>query len=168
MYVDRSLRSAYDDAMKVINDCLGSIIVSNGYPISKVTVNNRLKTTHGRCFTNRMTMSSRIEIAGHMLKNEVAYDDLVQVMIHEILHSLKDCQCHTGRWKLYADIVTSKTKFNITRCTHVPNALDEDYKYIFVCENCGVVFKRTKASKFTKHPEYYKCGGCNGRIKRVK
>ena len=35
-----------------------------------------------------------------------------------------------------------------------------DYKYCFVCENCGQIIKRKKQCEFTKYYRNYTCGIC--------
>lgn len=169
MYVEKCLVNAFNEANEVIDEVLGSKFYLSGNVITKITTNSRLTSVYGRCITNRKQEQSRIEISTRLLNDEVSHDDLVQTMIHELLHSLHDCQCHTGQWKIYADEITRNTKYKITRLSKIEGATKErDYKYMFVCEDCCQVIKRTRKSKFTEHPENYCCGKCHGKFKRIR
>ena len=73
-----------------------------------------------------------------------------------------------------ADMVWSgavDTIADITRCTNYASLGIENPKgekkhnYVFVCEDCGQVIVRERASKFTKNYHAYRCGKCDGKFK---
>jgi len=92
-------------------------------------------------------------------------------IIHELLHSCKDCMKHTGQWKVYANKVNKYLGYNITRCTSASEkgvASIIPYKYKVVCEDCGnetYYTRETKAIR-TKCKGYY-CGKCKSKSLRV-
>lgn len=85
-----------------------------------VSVNPRLKVwgkhwcTRGR---NNTTYNHRIELNKVLVLDTTEDDALMDTLIHEYLHSCPNCQCHTGMWKYYANMVNEKYHYNIQRCT---------------------------------------------------
>ena len=101
-------------------------------------------------------------------------------VMHELLHTCKDCMCHTGEWKRLANIMNSKG-YNITRTGNVKSVglsqdqltdynfyREEKTKYKFRCTCCGVIVRKERKSKFTEHPENYRCGRCHGKFEQIK
>ena len=110
-----------------------------------------------------------IQIAASLIEDErISEQACKETMIHEILHTCKGCKGHTGLWLIYANIMNKKYGYNIKRTTSgeekgVENYTASkrlDYKYCFVCENCGQIIKRKKQCEFTKHYRNYTCGIC--------
>lgn len=42
---------------------------------------------------------------------------------------------------------------------------DKKHNYVFVCEDCGQVIIRERASKFTRNYHNYRCGKCGGNLR---
>ena len=103
--------------------------------------------------------------------DEADDDAIMKVLIHEILHTCKDCMTHKGEWKRLANIVNANTKYNITRTNSYENfgiekpKKEKKHNYVFVCEKCGHVFIRERSSKFTRNYHNYRCGGCGGELR---
>lgn len=131
-------------------------------------INHRAKTRWGMC-TKNPDGTCIIQIAARLIEDErIPEQACKETMIHEILHTCKGCKGHTGLWLVYANIMNKKYGYNIKRTTSgeekgVENYTASkrlDYKYCFVCENCGQIIKRKKQCEFTKYYRNYTCGIC--------
>lgn len=145
--------------------------------ITEVTVNYRAKSRWGQC-------CKRFDAYGTMYKIDIRCDlchpdapekALKETIIHEIIHTCPDCMCHTGEWLRLVGIVNDCYNYNIKRGeTAEDKGMDEFYrtheetreedKYRFVCEGCGQIVTRKRASDFVRHPELYRCARCKGRF----
>jgi predicted SprT family Zn-dependent metalloprotease len=88
---------------------------------------------------------------------------------------------HGENWKREADKVfrafgirikrtssaAEKGVSEATRIPYKPRNIDHSIKYVFRCSCCGQIVRRERASKFTKHPENYRCAACHGKFERV-
>ena len=139
--------------------------------IIDVSLNYRAKNRAGQCRRNNVSNTYSLNF-NYLIFNDKANDtEVMNTIIHEILHTCKDCMTHKGEWKRLANIVNANTKYNITRCANYENLGIESPKeerkhnYVFVCEDCGQVIIRERASKFTKNYHAYRCGECGGEFK---
>ena len=158
------------DYMAMFNkamDVVHGLGIETGHIIG-VKLNYRAKNRFGQC---RLSNTYSLNF-NYLIFNDKADEDAVMnVLIHEILHTCKDCMTHKGEWKRLANIVNANTKYNITRCTNYASLGIENPKgekkhnYVFVCEDCGQVIIRERASKFTKNYHAYRCGKCGGKFK---
>lgn len=94
------------------------------------------------------------------------------VLIHEMLHTCKDCMCHTGEWKRLANLVNDcYSCYNIKRCnSHEEYGVEinhDNFKYELQCTKCGHIFGHQRMCRSIQHPEDYECG-CGGKLKRIK
>jgi len=67
-------------------------------------------------------------------------NNIKTTIIHELLHSCKNCHGHTGQWKVYANKVNKYLGYNVKRCTQASDKGVENiipYKYKVVCSDCG-------------------------------
>jgi predicted SprT family Zn-dependent metalloprotease len=81
--------------------------------------------------------------------------EVMDTIIHELLHTIPGGQCHTGNWKKYAEYVNSKTEFNIKRRTSEEEKgfkpTPFTYKYKLVCNNCGATSYYRKETRLIKN-----------------
>ncbi len=156
----------FNDAMDVVHG-LG---IETG-EIIEVKLNYRAKNRLGRCTRNNIFYTYELEFNHLIFSDETNEDEVMNVLIHEILHTCRDCMTHKGEWKRLANVVNANTKYNITRCANYENLGIESPKeerkhnYVFVCEDCGQVIVRERASKFTKNYHAYRCGKCGGELR---
>lgn len=95
------------------------------------------------------------------------------VICHELLHSAKECinHGHLGFWKKYAEEMSRKTNYNITRLANINeisnDELEKKYRYIIICKKCGkkyVYSRRTKIIQKIENKETsIKCSCCDSR-----
>lgn len=136
-----------------------------------VSLNYRAKNRTGQCRCNNVSNTYSLNF-NYLIFDDKANDtEVMNTIIHEILHTCKDCMTHKGEWKRLADIVNVNTKYNITRCANYEDLgiespkEEKKHNYVFVCEDCGQVIIRERASKFTKNYHAYRCGECGGEFR---
>ena len=139
--------------------------------IVNVSLNYRAKNRFGQCRRNNVSNTYSLNFNYLIFDDKADEDAVMNVLIHEILHTCEDCMTHKGEWKRLANIVNANTKYNITRCTNYASLgienpkREKKHNYVFVCEDCGQVIVRERASKFTKNYHDYRCGKCGGEFK---
>ena len=156
----------YHKALEILDDL--NIEYGN---IVEVKLNYRAKNRFGQCRRNNVTNTYSLNF------NYLIFDDnandvaIMNTIIHEILHTCKDCMTHKNEWKRLADYVTRNTKYTITRTNSYSDfgiekpKKEKKHNYVFVCEGCGQVIIRERASKFTKNYHNYRCGKCGSDLR---
>ena len=157
------------DINKVVENCkrkLDAIGIEYGIIVS-VTVNTRAQKRWGQC--KKIGSYYMIDISSRLLSESVELIHLEDTIIHEILHTCRDCMDHGKEWKRLADKVNAAYGYNIKRTASMQEVGIEPIhaKYKFVCNGCGQVINRMRESKFTRNPNAYKCGICGGKFERV-
>lgn len=136
--------------------------------IVNVKINSRAKRRWGRCCYDIYSPKWEdcrfvIEISDRLLNDEVSEDALMNTMVHELLHTCKDCMNHGKIWKKLAAMVNSKYGLNIKTCTSAAEKnIKDDYvapdkKYVLRCPACGHIWKRARMTNAVKYPELYGC-----------
>lgn len=130
-------------------------------------VNNRAKRRWGQCRRHNLEGDFTIEISGELLKDYIADKSTKQTIIHELLHTVDGCFCHTGKWKKLADLVNDCYMYNVSRTTSAKELgviEEEDYNYIIACKHCGAHYHYYKETNFVKSVKNdtrrYRCGKC--------
>lgn len=144
--------------------------------IYKVSVNNRAIKRWGRCRRSPYG-TYEIEISYRLMGDDVDDKATKTTIIHELLHTVRGGNGHTGEWKRCANLMNKTYGYDIKRTTscdekgvaEVVSTINRNGpKYRILCENCGKVhyyYKRSKAvSRFMCEPERakrnYRCGHC--------
>ncbi len=137
--------------------------------ITDIRVNPLLRSAWGRCITDRITGTHKIEINEVLLDDSVPDLSLKRTIIHELCHSVKDGHGHKKGWREAADRLEKVYGLQLSpsnsaedllvpsSLTHVPAV-----RYVFRCADCGLVIERSRRSKFVDNPEKYRCGNCGG------
>lgn len=156
----------FNKAMDVVHD-LG---IETGN-ITDVKLNYRAKNRFGQCRKHNATNTYSLNF------NYLIFDDdaddvaIMNTIIHEILHTCKDCMTHKNEWKRLANYVTANTEYTISRTNSYadfglePPKREKKHNYVFYCEDCGQVFIRERSSKFTRNYHAYRCGKCGGELR---
>ena len=163
----------YKDLWKIAVECIEELEAIN-IQVGKILsfeINYTANRRWGQC-CRKPNGWHTINISYKLLANDVDIKALKDTLFHELLHTCDGCMNHGTRWKNYADRVNKAYGYNIKRCTSAEEKNIEDdreklAKYKFVCEDCGQVIYRQKASNFTKNYNLYTCGRCHGKFKRV-
>ena len=140
--------------------------------ISEFTINTRAKTRLGQC-KKLPNGKYTISISNVLLDESLCPDDksLKDTIIHEILHSCKDCMNHGKKWKWYAGLMNRKYGYSISRCASsaekniMEQANPTMYKYKLICTKCGHVYLKQRMCAAVKNPSCYSCGYCNGTLR---
>lgn len=161
------------DLKKLTMECrseLESIGIKCG-TVRNITVNTRAKKRWGCCTTVSKGVFD-ISISEKLLQDDVDDKAAKDTIIHELLHTVKGCKGHKGKWVMLAKTVNERLGYDIKRTTSgKEKGIEEEappmkIKYILICENCGAEIRRQKASSVVMHPERYRCAKCRGRLKR--
>lgn len=140
--------------------------------VKEFTVNTRAKSRWGQCCKRDSVYY--INISSRLLDDYVSDKATKTTIIHELLHTCKGCMNHGREWQKLADLVNDCYMYNVKRCTsdeekgikHIEKEIE--YKYIFKCQGCGQIIKRTKMSKFVKYYDLYSCGICKNKFETIK
>ena len=167
----KNLEKMFDEAIEIVRTNIGDDKFDKSIN-RPIRINNRATRRWGQCSTNLHTMNASIEISSRILRDEVPDKATMEVLIHEILHACKDGNSHTGAWKRYANIISRNTEYNITRTTSAATfGLEEEQnklmrQYAVKCTCCGKTYYKSKMTKVIKHPDWYRCGVCHGKLER--
>lgn len=111
--------------------------------VPSIKENARFTSSWGRC--RRLTAHTfEIEIKSRLLEDDVPHEVLMNTMLHELLHTCKNCMNHGEVFKRYAsrlnaigyDIQTMVTEAELKAVPSEPKR----YKYKVTCEGCGEVW----------------------------
>lgn len=165
----KDLNILLSKAYQMCQDC--SLEVANLNKI-KIVYNYRAQRW-GNC-SKKPDGSYVIQINSSLGDDNLNDQGIMDTILHELCHTVPGGHGHTGAWKIAANKLNKKFGYKIKRT----NSSDEKgvqkvakkprpIRYKFVCEKCGQLIERTKASNFTKHYERYTCGICKGKFKPI-
>lgn len=151
---------------KKCNKKLADIGIQTGN-VKDVVVNNRTVTRWGQCRWKGSEYT--IEINGKLLEDDAPDEAVESTMIHELLHTCKNCGNHGREWKRLAGIVNEAYGYNIKRTDSADDKGGIDLKaskakHKVICEKCGVIIYRTRDCNLTKYTNHYRCS-CGGTLK---
>lgn len=165
------------DLMSYAKECmseLDNIGIEYGN-IVEFKVNTTAAKRWGQCRAVPGGYSININIALLDERNDV--EGLKNTIIHELLHSCKGGGGHREEWKRLAEKVNRAYGYNIKRCSSadekgvteiaIPTRKTSSTSYYIKCDKCGKIYTRTKRTKVVQHPEFYRCGICNGTLSRI-
>jgi len=160
---DKRLEKNYNTALNIVYNVIGKNEVKKLMrKVIEVKISPRAVRRLGVCkYENGNCI---IEVSKHLFR--VDDKEMINTLIHEILHTFKDTKGHNYKWKWYAKRISDNTEYKIER-TGTSEALTiDDYNYLITCVKCGSKIKRHKISKrlitSCSHNSCY-CTRCNGR-----
>lgn len=145
-------------------------VEEQGIPVNSEVIEDniaitRATKTFGRCQEVGGGVYS-IGISKYYKDNQE--EEIMETLVHEVLHTVPGCFNHGKAWKKYAGIMNEAKGYNIGRTSNrqMDNLMKEEvfnsvFKYSIDCEKCGSSTLRQRRSKIVKNPENYicKCGG---------
>ena len=136
------------------------------YPIDAELKYTKSVRKLGLCAVNHTRQTTSIYLTDSCLLLD---DDMIlNTLIHELLHSLPNCQDHKFSWKTYAKQIQKMTGINISRLANVEDLTSKiNYKYIVKCRACGAEWGYARMTKIVKNPSEYRCR-CKGEIERIR
>ena len=142
--------------------------------ITEIRVNPLLRSAWGRCITDRITGTHRIEINEALLDDAVPDLSLKRTIIHELCHTVKDGHGHKKGWREAADRLKKVyglqlSPANSAEDLSVPKSLSQEpvIRYMFRCTDCGLILQRSRRSKLVENPERFRCGKCGGTLEQL-
>ena len=126
----------------------------------------RAKKTYAKCET--ITGGFAISLSKFFKDNPL--EEVMQTLVHEILHTLPNCMNHGAEWKNAAAVVNSKYGYNVSRLSSMEMAnltavdIEIQRRYTVVCLDCGNELYRERKSKLITHTHNYTCGKCGGEL----
>lgn len=158
------LEKNYNTALEIVYTVIGKAEVKKLMrKVVDVKISPRAIRRHGICrYENGNCI---IEVSKHLFRTD-DNDEMINTLIHEILHTFKDTKGHNYKWKWYARRISDNTKYKIER-TGTSEALTiDDYNYLITCVKCGNKNKRLRLSQRSinlfSHNRCY-CTLCHGR-----
>lgn len=147
--------------------------------ILRVEINTRAKKRWGQCkiIHNSSVWENKIftiNISERLLSDNVPDCATKSTIIHELLHTCKDCMDHGEEWQRLAQKVNQKhPEYNIKRTASaaekgITEIKSPEPKYILKCESCGREIHYTRMTDVVKYPFLYRCGKCKGELERIK
>lgn len=164
------MRNLDDYAIQCMEE-LDAISIEYGN-IIEVVANTRAKKRWGQC--KAIPGGYSININAILLDERNDEQGLKETIIHELLHSCKDCMNHGSKWNYLAQKVNSAYGYNIKRINSAAEkGVSEETrpymeKYTVKCNKCGYIYTRARKTKLIQYPEHYRCGCCGGSLSLIK
>lgn len=164
------------DLRKLAAECEADLLSIGIQPgkVNRWIVNTRAKCRWGLC-KQYLPGLYDISIAERILQDNVSDQAAKNTILHELLHTVKGCHGHKGKWKeLAAKVNRLLPQYTIKRTTsYEEKGLEYKPKkrtnrYAVKCVHCGKEYYREKESKLIKHPDQYRCGVCNNHLQRIR
>ena len=144
-------------------------IKNNNYQIQ---LNNRYKAVLGSLeYSNENKHNFTIQL-NKLYCDNCAEKEILNTIMHEVIHSLKGCMNHGPKWKQIANKINDLYGYTVSRTASYSDytKVYEKYrnnKYLLVCNNCKYEWhykKQTKLRKLliSKKPYFYTCPYCGG------
>lgn len=132
-----------------------------------VMVNSCSNARFGACRKTSGTYDFQVEISSEILSIEK--DKAMDVIVHEILHTVEGCMNHASDWMVNANLMNTELGYNITRTTSYDKLgiVKPNSKYTVKCVDCGFESHYQIKIRMVTHPEEYKCGLCIGELEIV-
>ena len=134
------------------------------------TVNTRARNRWGQC--RAVPGGYTININVVLLDERNAESGLINTILHELLHTCKNCMNHGENWKRLAATVYRAYGYEITRKSSaeekgIEAMPEKPVKHKFVCSGCGQIVTRQRESDFTKYYTAYTCGRCHSHFQKL-
>lgn len=164
------------DLRKLAAECEADLLSIGIQPgkVNRWIINTRAKCRWGLC-KQIAPGEFDISIAERLLQDNVSDQSAKNTILHELLHTVKGCHGHKGKWKdLAAKVNWRLPQYTIKRTTSCEEK-GLEYKpkvrtnrYAVKCVHCGKEYYREKESKLIRHPDKYRCGVCNNYLERIR
>lgn len=164
------------DLEKLAAECEADLLSIGIQPgkVNRWIVNTRAKCRWGLC-KQYLPGLYDISIAERILQDNVSDQAAKNTILHELLHTVKGCHGHKGKWKeLAAKVNRLFPQYTIKRATSYEEKgleykpKERTNRYAVKCTHCGKEYYREKESKLIQYPDKYRCGVCNNPLKRIR
>lgn len=170
------------DLMEHYNACMELLAEIGIEPpaekIKSVSVDRRSTKTWGKVAVHWRNKAANdvdffeIKIREMLLLDVNPIDELENVILHEILHTMPGCQNHGAVWQAHADRVNAALGVHISQYADAENIKFDPYaerekRYAVRCTACGNIIYRQNFSDVIRFPGLYHCS-CGGDLERIK
>lgn len=144
---------------KIINR--GYDICNNIWPINKILEFGKCTgySKNGRC---KIISNNRFKIT--INENLIYEEDILEVVVHEILHTYPNCFNHKTYWLEKASQIKKLHNIKVQRCNSFAKRIKEEKpngkEYYFECFNCNTEWTYHKRPKWYKDIEHCRCPHC--------
>ena len=107
----RILGDYYDIALGTIKQVIGEEVVNSLMEDKQVFLDICYEKTDWLAKCTDYEFFNKIEVSYIVMRMEFNY--IIEVLIHEILHTFSDTTAHDGVWLYYADWISSETPYRI-------------------------------------------------------
>lgn len=91
-----------------------------------------------------------------------------ETIIHELIHTLRDCEYHRSEFKWYCDIIKRYLGYSCFSGQHEDlKSLEylENFKHFLVCQHCHkILSKSNRMTKRFKSTQFFRCTACKNNI----
>ena len=175
-YTMENFREDFNEAQSIVVQCGLTETNEIEYHLELIPNASFLGQTHKIGYHNYIIRLNQL------FAQSEEHSHVLNTVIHEILHSLKNGMCHTGAWKQYASIVYIKTGIKITTkadSSKISNYMEckmqfmlkknpEKIIYQVICPNCGVIYtyqrKCSVVNKIESGSSTYRCKKCQSKL----
>lgn len=129
-----------------------------------VRLNRRARTRFGCCI--RQNGAYTIELSERLARNG-SENAVLQVLVHEVLHTCYGCSNHGRRWQCYAQRMNAAYGYRVRRTDDFAQlglVDDRPVQWWVICTKCGRRIPRMKRSPLVDRPERYRCR-CGGTLR---
>lgn len=175
-YNEIRLERTYEGFKKVSSECEADLLSIGIQPgnVNQWVINTRTKCRWGLC-KQVAPGEFVISIANRLQQGTVSDQAAKNTILHELLHTVKECHGHKGQWKELAAKVNRRLPHYTIKRTTSYEEKGLEYKpkartnlYAVKCTHCGKEYYREKESKLIQYPDKYRCGVCNNPLKRIR
>lgn len=159
------------DLQKLADECISDL---RKIGIEPGTINRwRIETNTTRRWGICKGISSggfEIGISKVLLEDDVNDQHTKNTIMHELLHTVKGCSSHQGKWKNLAHRVNLLLpEYNIKRsASEEEKGIEIKHRYMLECTKCDAKIYRDKMCNVVKFPEKYKCSRCHSPLRRIR
>lgn len=154
---------------KDAKDELAAVGIDVSAQITCIKENRRAKKRLGCCKKDRNTLKENFTIEISTVLDGESDQVVKEIIIHELLHTCKDCFNHGKKWKRLAALVNSAYEYHIKtyadrEILNIEEKAEGKLRYEIRCTQCRHVGYRYKRSKMIVNPHLYRCAKCGGAI----
>ena len=179
IYSQNNLQKLLDECYDEIENTFKDTVYANYFDFKKDNIKIKAEHTSGRILGNchyddweyvanewgykrtRVIKSATITICRHKNRTE---NGIKETIIHELIHTLKNCQNHKSEFKWYCEIIQKYLGYSCLSGQHEDtksNEYLENYKHFLVCTYCNkIVRKGTRFTKPYQRPDIRRCCTC--------
>ena len=159
---EREIYDLFETALSIVS----RLKVDPLYPVDMELKFAKSVRKFGFCCVDHLKETSTIHLTDTLLLLDD--DSILNTLIHELLHTLPNCQDHGSQWKAYSKEIYKMTGIEISRLSELPIPASQlNYKYLIKCSQCGKEYGFGRTTKVLNNLSGYNCH-CGGKLERIR